>query len=214
MQEILNTEWAYLAGIVDGEGSISIYVGAGKCLQPVIAIVNTNESLLNHCCDILARAGIGVGYNKSPRRRITGTKGKKSYAIIIRGGHKGIAKVLQEITPYLVAKRKQAEIVRAFCLRRIKIDYVNASIRTKRGATTFSAEDIAAVNELRRLNFRGDHKYFSGMPEMISVKPPRWRGDGVIASNFRDALRSFQTIESPAKGPPRNGFGADETTSP
>lgn len=104
------TDLAYMAGIVDGEGSISLsMVGTknnrrGPLHTLQMCIVNCNEDLLDWCMD-----------------RFTG----KLYARKIIPGRKPcftlryerlLAEfILQRILPYMIVKKTRAEIALRFC---------------------------------------------------------------------------------------------------
>jgi hypothetical protein len=114
----------------------------------------------------------------------------------MNGNLAGTKFVLEQIIPYLSEKRPQAKIVRDFCERRLVFGYTKRPERTRRGQTSYVSADLAAINSLRRLNFRGTRDHLCGFPELISVRPPSWRGNGVVCANFKQALRTFDIKHS------------------
>jgi len=106
--DIKETELAYLAGIIDGEGAISIHAHTKrhrtkarkgepyKILQPVTHIYNTNTVLMDWLCN-----RIGFRMNSRDRR-----KARTSYQVIVSGYR--TYSLLTPLLPYLIAKRPLA----------------------------------------------------------------------------------------------------------
>lgn len=96
---------AYLAGIVDGEGTISlhsVYKGPEYCF-PFVQISNTNHKLEQW---VKERVDIPYGYyeyNRNPNKQ------KPCFLFQFRGSN--AVTLLKMILPYLVLKREQADIV-------------------------------------------------------------------------------------------------------
>lgn len=122
---ILRKDWqyklGYLAGILDGEGSFSCYVikyksnrlYGGKRRQyggitKNVMIHNTNKLIVETCRDIITEIiGEPARFKKENRLTITG---KEVWYVWLSGGEQ-LRKFLPVITPYLVGKRKQAELM-------------------------------------------------------------------------------------------------------
>lgn len=114
---IAATDWAYSAGIVDGEGSIFIKRTKpngrqrGKSCQHtlVVIVTNTDLQLLDWLQGLF---GGSVGLPKQPQSSavIRGTRPCKVWQV---GGARASA-VLRGILPYMRIKREQAEIGIAF----------------------------------------------------------------------------------------------------
>lgn len=105
------TEMAYLAGILDGEGVISIHAHTKrhrtvarrgepyKILQPVVQIYNCNTELIDWLHN-----RIGFRVNGRDRR-----KARTSYQMAVSGyRNHGL---LSPLMPFLIAKRQQAMLV-------------------------------------------------------------------------------------------------------
>jgi len=102
-QNLSESEWAYIAGILDGEGEISIQGNS-----PYIKIHNTNSELMDW---LTRKLGISKTYVKNRQR-------KKSHKIcysFIFSGVKRVTTFLEKVMPYLIVKRKKAEEVYKFC---------------------------------------------------------------------------------------------------
>jgi len=106
---------AYLAAIIDGEGSIGLWerTGRERCYNPHIAIYNTNHELIKWVESIVSPI---------PYRIYTDRRGahmhKISYKLAIRGIPPTYA-LLQVILPYLKIKNRQANLLLEFDEARI-----------------------------------------------------------------------------------------------
>ena len=106
---------AWLAGIIDGEGSIMIprYHRNGNPRYGYrVSISNTNVSIINRCKEILDMLQIKY-CNYTQDRGKDGLRRKITHQIHITN-KKGILIVLENIIPHLVGKRKQAELLNEF----------------------------------------------------------------------------------------------------
>jgi hypothetical protein len=95
-----DVEAGYLAGIIDGEGSIT-FRKWGSRLYPSIRITNTSKELITKCRRLL---GFGLVYTRKDKNH---PKYKTQYYIEICDGADVYA-LLHRILPYLTVKRKQA----------------------------------------------------------------------------------------------------------
>jgi len=113
MNELTETEWAYLAGFIDGDGCITINVGGTKgSVTPshrlLLLITQANKEYLEKWC---ARVGLGRVYAiHSGESPIQGTKQCYNWQM---SGRQAEA-VLRKVLPYLDIKREQAEIAIKF----------------------------------------------------------------------------------------------------
>ena len=108
---MLETDKAWLAGIIDGEGCISIHSRANHFV-PIVKIANTNDLLINHCKLILDGAGIDycVTFNDRGDRK----NAKPSWELSLESRPRVIS-VLNMVHPYLVSKKAQADLVLKWC---------------------------------------------------------------------------------------------------
>jgi len=104
------TDKAYIAGLVDGEGCITIAKrkngnkrGKPWYYQPTIAIGNTDRRLLDFLIPLYG------GWITKPKSK---ENNKQAYVWFISGKDRKI--FLKDIIPYLKAKREQAEILLRF----------------------------------------------------------------------------------------------------
>jgi hypothetical protein len=141
------SEWqlGYLAGFLDGEGGIQITKSLRKdreyrlALHPTIYFSNTNRLVMEALKRWLnLRSMIVVRYGK---RRY-----KSIYTLHITG-IKNISSLLTKLTPYLIVKRKQAEIMLEYCKNRLS-HYRGKSRR-------YNRKEIRLYRTLIRLNKRG-----------------------------------------------------------
>lgn len=101
---------AYIAGIVDGEGTISLHGANRKQRQtgsafyyPFVQLANTNKTLIDWLdINIPIKHGI-YGYHRNPDKQ------KPSWLIQFRGSY--AVEFCRWVLPYLVGKKRQAEIL-------------------------------------------------------------------------------------------------------
>ena len=101
IKELSERDAAYLAGIVDGEGSVMLFQRSKDSISSRVCVVNTNKDI---CYWILKKTGVGyVG------ARYDGDEKRKKVWTWLTGGHNA-SKVLVQINPYMIIKRKQANM--------------------------------------------------------------------------------------------------------
>ena len=136
------TDLAYIAGFIDGEGSISIIHHATKSKgirwDTRINITNTNKEVLEFISNILP---VKHRLFYEDERRNPSWK-KRWYLVINR--QKDIKLLLELIYSYLILKKKQAEIMLKFIDSRL-------SHRTGR----YTEYEIELIKKLRKLNQKG-----------------------------------------------------------
>jgi len=108
---IKETDKAWLAGIMDGEGYISL-IRRHTYYVPSVKVGNTNERLIHRCKEILDMAGIE--YSVTYFDRGDRVNAKPSWDIVMESRPRVVA-VLQLIQPYLVSKNEQAKLVLDWC---------------------------------------------------------------------------------------------------
>lgn len=184
---LTETEKAYLAGIVDGEGAVTIvelrsrgpgyehYVGS-------LEITNTNLRLIDW---VKVRIGHLIENITIDRRRTV--KGQKPvYRLCFR--NQRAEEVLRVIYPYLVIKARQAELV--FELR----SRIRSNIGAAKDCTKLSLGERAYRKQLylecAKLNLRG-----TGNAERLSERSPE---TGVRQSE----LAGSEPREAEPKSPP------------
>ena len=102
---------AWLAGIIDGEGCISLFKRSTYYV-PSVKVANTNEKLINRCKELLNEAEIEycIRYSDRGERK----NAKPAWEIVMESRPRVIA-FLNLILPYLVSKDEQAKLVLDWC---------------------------------------------------------------------------------------------------
>jgi len=103
-------EKAYIAGLFDGEGNISLTISNDGGIRNEIVICNTDEKIIE-VCQILfpnKRKRMNAGYNRNSTMHILYVHDKRNIILI-----------LEALIPYLKLKRKRAELMIEFCKNRI-----------------------------------------------------------------------------------------------
>jgi hypothetical protein len=146
---MLDTDIAYLAGIIDGEGTITLAIknGSGKQVgakwsRPLVHVVNTDLALLGW---IEERFG---GYLYDQPIGKASDRSKPCYRLSW-GGPEAI-EIVTTVLPYLVVKRAQADVLLRFA------DTYSAT-RYGRGGLPEAVKDqrLGLVTEIRSLNKKG-----------------------------------------------------------
>jgi hypothetical protein len=106
---LTDIQLGYLAGIIDGEGSISLtgYPYKPFAMRPRVQIANTDLSMLT-----TIQGWVG-GYVYSRPVRIPGRKQVFGLAFQSRAD---ILELLRIVEPYLIIKKAQAQLLIAWCL--------------------------------------------------------------------------------------------------
>ena len=98
------TDLAWAAGIIDGEGHIGLYLShtnTGDCYVLKLVVVNTNLKMLERCKEIFGAGSIG----NRVKAKMHHKQQWSFYAC-----SKQAEKILQAVRPYLVAKADQADL--------------------------------------------------------------------------------------------------------
>lgn len=106
---ISDTEWAYLAGILDGEGSIGLYQHTKRTSTSIMLrltlVVNTDMRLIEYIANLLGKEFV--------------YKTNKSNVWCVKTSHKAFAEqILLKIIPYLVIKKERAQNALNFIVAR------------------------------------------------------------------------------------------------
>lgn len=138
---------ARLAMFVDTDGWITMNVrqkGIDRdcMIQPIIGLVNTSDILAEWAHDALKRLNAPAYFH---RYDFSGYKGSKSWQVQNRvqiTGMRRVMRVLPWILPFLVAKRRQAEVMFEYCQRRLSQPH----------KAKYEDIDLEQANEIRALN--------------------------------------------------------------
>lgn len=102
--------WDYLAGFIDGEGSLCISYSRGRYTAH-LDIGNTNKPVLDAIRDFLAQYDVKTGFTKIvPDGRTVDPK--QAWAIHVSG--KGIDYLLPILEPRLIVKQEQVRTLMKF----------------------------------------------------------------------------------------------------
>lgn len=117
IRQMAEWEAAYIAGIIDGEGTITLYqVGANGRFQYncVVSVANTDTRLLDFCL-----AKTGIGFVREASGNATRPAHHSAQYIWYVSKRADIIGLLDAIDPYLLGKREESNAMREFCRRRI-----------------------------------------------------------------------------------------------
>lgn len=98
-----DVEAAWLAGVIDGEGSIGLYHFKGDGRRVVIQMGNTNERFVREM-----RRIIGAGSRIRRYKFHSSHKGRKPMFCYCLKGSLRCYRVLRQIEPFLIIKKKKA----------------------------------------------------------------------------------------------------------
>lgn len=99
------TERAWLAGVIDGEGSVGIYRSTdGRRIE--VQVGNTHLGFVSKIRDVVGCGSICLRHSKG-----TLHKGRKPlYQYTMKGSERGL-KLLEQVLPYLIIKKEKAEAI-------------------------------------------------------------------------------------------------------
>lgn len=141
---LTETEKAWLAGFIDGEGCVGVYLCKSykekKYPKPNVGISNTHKGSMIFVSKLL-KQGTAQWYPAKSK----GKKYKKCYNVVI-SGIPSVYPLLKNILPYLIVKKKQAE----YTLRWCKLYMNRETIRTKE-----PDECVELRRKIKELNKRG-----------------------------------------------------------
>ncbi len=141
---LTETERAYLAGILDGEGCVSVATRLKKYLTPIVQVTNTRLELLDWL-----HVRYGGSVLARPDKRQTR---KPSYAWVVCG--QKALHVLRDARPYLLLKTQQADLVLALPRQSTKQRDALGRIKGCIGPAEIAA-NVKLIGQIRALNQRG-----------------------------------------------------------
>jgi hypothetical protein len=138
-------DMAWLAGILDGEGTmhLGLEIGSHGYLRPyaIVSVVNSNPYIIQRVSQIWERINVKFSYNLQKR------KPRRDYLTIKTTGLGSAQKVLVATLPYLSAKREQALCLLVYIEWRAKQGYHGVTVEI-----TAMAEKVR--EELHRLRYQ------------------------------------------------------------
>jgi hypothetical protein len=151
--------WAYLAGVVDSDGCITVVSRKRKghyipTFEPRIIIANESREWLE---EIKAMMPGYVTISAYAGTKVTeGKVYRKNYYHLTVANMQTLKKVLNELLPHLVLKKRQAELM-------LKYIELRESKRSRKGLrrtqSTISEEELNIVKEIWRLNKESRGRY-------------------------------------------------------
>jgi hypothetical protein len=154
---VSDVELGWFAGILDGEGSIGISRlmshRKNMTLTPRISIGNTNIKIIDYVRDILIR--IPTTFFVEKRQTKIGKNWKN--ANVIQISHiQGAKDVLDIITPFLVGKKQQAEILLSFVNSRLDLyRKIGRTPGSGGRGTPYTEKEKYLCEQIRILNKKG-----------------------------------------------------------
>lgn len=146
---------AYFAGIVDGEGSLSIVKStlhqSGRITSYYVtrmSVSNTNMALIKWITKRFGGHG-ATQYKEGTRN----PKWKAAYYVGFSAGR--LKTLLPTLLPYLVIKQKQANLLIEFLALRESKRHVYNSLSRRFIQSPYSTRELEIVDEIKRLNRRG-----------------------------------------------------------
>jgi hypothetical protein len=148
------TDLAWLAGIVDGEGHISLYRNQRGylCVKTHVEVTMSNLACVEKARDIIW----AITHRKYPiKERRQPHLRHVSFSLRIMD-QKGCRKVCEALLPYLVAKRELAELMIEFCETR-------KQARGEPGRQVYGIKEYALINMMQRAL---DNAYTAPLPRV------------------------------------------------
>lgn len=148
----------WLAGIIDGEGTVSLLISERKgndarCnmrIQPRVTIGNTDEGIINRIIETLDMMGVGryVKHERPKARNIPGFNANKPVTTVSVDGFERLRLLLPVIIPHIAGeKRQRAEILNRYIVQRSE----RAEREGKAANMSYTQEDVDILIEFLRL---------------------------------------------------------------
>lgn len=155
MNKVTKEQLAYIAGIIDGEGTLSLVGGQAisvdsygrsyRSFQLTVRVGNTNKILIDW---LQSKSGIGITRMISDRSYNQPKLKNSKRAHYWQLSANEVRELLPKIVPFLVIKKRQAEIM---------IHWLShlTGVRGRAMTDKIFNEKIEIVKEMKRLNKRG-----------------------------------------------------------
>lgn len=131
---------AYLAGIIDGEGYLSIACTITVehktySIRPILEVGNTDRRIVEFCKSLLG----------SNIRVSTKNRQKPYYRLSLQG--KQLEHLLQKLLPYLISKKEVAKLILQFI-----------AIHHYPRTNGYSVQEIQLANQIRAMSHNNGHR--------------------------------------------------------
>lgn len=148
----------WLAGIIDGEGSIVLLISERKgadarCnlrVQPRVIVGNTDQGIIDRMIEVLEHLGIGryIKHDRPMPRDIPGFHPNKPVTTVYVEGFKRLKILLTVVAPHLAGeKQRRAEIL----LRYIRQRDARSEAAGKASNMSYTQEDVDTILEFLAL---------------------------------------------------------------
>jgi len=151
--QVSETRLAWLAGIIDGEGSINMAKDKSGRYNPQITIVNTDANIILEIATVLN--DIGCPFFLQQRKEMNGHYGKKPLWEVQIHRLTALTTLLKSIVPWLVGKKAKGMLM----LKYVQLRSTNPNINR-----TYTVEEKNIAEENRHFN---DRTRYSSKEEMI-----------------------------------------------
>ena len=136
----METTWAYLAGLIDGEGHVELMASKGKESLHRVARLRIENTCPRMIAWLLEHCG-GAVYERQPRPRC-----KLSYRWGVSGAEASL--LLQRALPYLRTKKQHAKVLIEFAASQMTSGHRNYT-------ASVQARHRVLIQRLAQLNRRG-----------------------------------------------------------
>ncbi len=157
------TECAWLAGFLDGEGTISLNVeGRVRAVRTRVSVTNTNLPNIGRC-RVLLRALLGHDVRPRPYR----TTDRRPAFVLSVDSHHDIRIALRALYPWLVGKEPQAKLMLEY-LEECSWALFKGK-RPRRDTPDIKARRLEFAFEMRKLNRRYRKGEWTGASDNLAV---------------------------------------------
>jgi hypothetical protein len=170
----------WFGGIIDGEGCITInhnrlHLQTRKetlLFYPLIAITNTDKTIIDTCLEVLKNANLPFyvqfqSVEKANSWRSSNGRNRKARWSIKIQGLKRVVRALNVLSPYIISKKTEANLVKEFCDRRlnagrVKLKYGNL------GCPHYDDRDLEIVEQVAAIHNRNPQRLHDELREYKS----------------------------------------------
>ena len=147
VDKLSDVQKGYLSAFLDGEGGIQVTRSTRKgreytiALHPTVYFTNTNLEAIQSLRDWLSCGTIV--------RRVDKIHEKDSYILHVTGT-RNILALLKVVRPYLIIKKRQADLLIEYCESRLG--------HYRGGDRRYNTRELEIYTELKRINMKGGKK--------------------------------------------------------
>lgn len=150
-KQATQTDLAYLAGIIDGEGWIGLLKRLDRqwvTYKPTLRVTNTDSNIINRVYEIWENIGVS-GHIYENEQNPSVPNGKQIMYIQLNK-QSDIQKVLEQVIPYLVGKKARATMLVRFLNKSVDREEAYQAIKSanRKGVVVSSETTRETVPEL------------------------------------------------------------------